>query len=367
MPFETRTYADHAATCWPKPPGVVDAVAAYLLDVGIANGRSQTARGTAAARVVSQCRTALRRRLEVPQSHQIILTSGGTDSLNLAIFGTVDAGNTIVCSDLDHSAVLRPAGIAGQVSRVPLNADGVIDLAAWERAIRVARPQLACITHASNVTGIIQPVHELSEIARHHGANVLIDACQTAGAIGLATAFDDADLVAMSGHKKLGGPLGVGVLIVGPNASLRPIRFGGTGESSSGLDPAVTQFEPGSQNVPAIAGLLAALESDASVTLEISTLDEVLAGSGFEDVVETSAERLPIRCFNVAGMSAQDVAVVLDSEFGVETRAGLHCAPQLHQSMKTDSRGGMVRVSFGPTSSQLDVERVAAALQDLTE
>lgn len=363
-----HVYADHAATSWPKPAAVVEAVRRYLTEIGVAPGRGSGSRTAAAERIVARCRSRLAEMFACPTEH-LVLTAGGTDSLNLAIRGLVGPDDAIVCSAVDHNAVLRPAALA-KLTVVPCDRFGRIDSIAWGEAIARVRPRLACINHASNVTGVVQDAGGLTQIAHEAGVPVLLDACQTAGEDRFDWAATGADLIAASGHKGLLGPLGVGLLAIRGDAMPQPLRLGGTGGSSEGLampDVVPLRYEAGSVNGPAIAGLLAAIENrPPAAPLDLSALDAALAtGSLSDPVAGTEAERLPTRSFAIDRLSPHDAAAILEASFGVEARAGLHCAPLMHESLGSAAGGGLVRVSFGPMSTQRDVDAVAAALGEL--
>ena len=363
MPQSRTIYADHAATSWPKPPMVIAAIADYMAEVGVAAGRGQSSRSEAAARLVRSCRLRLANLFGVAEPSRVVFTAGGTDSLNLVIRGLLRAGDAAACSQIDHNAVLRPLhSVVGDKRCVAAaDRDSLIDRQRWAFACRGSR--LACINHASNVTGTIQPVTELVDIARRHGAAILLDACQTAGMLPIDVDREGYDYVAFGAHKGLLGPLGLGVLLIGPNAEIPcPLRRGGTGSDSelAGMPTTLPDtLEAGSLNVPAIAGLAAALDAPRS-SLDLEPLDETLAAGDW--LVYGGGERLPTRCVAHPGMKPAELAATLESVGGLETRAGLHCAPLAHQALGSS---GAVRISFGGTSLQSDVEAAAETLREV--
>ena len=364
-----RIYADHAATSWPKPPGVIDAMTDFAKRVGVSHGRGGSAAAMESARLVDRCRGRLRQLFGVDSDKQIVFTAGGTDGLNLVIRGLLRAGDRAVASQVDHNAVLRPlAASAGVTTIVVADRTGTVDREQWVAACD-GTVRLACINHASNVTGTVQPVVELAAAAKKAGAVVLLDACQTAGDPSVDWPSLGVDYIATGTHKGLLGVLGLGVLVaMDPNAPRPlPLRYGGTGTQSESLEQPFDLphcYETGSLNTPAIAALDAALaRRDGLVTPDLTELDVALDESGWH-VAGVGTQRMGTRCIWHEAMTASEVASVLEGAFGIESRAGLHCAPLMHRAIGTPP-GGAVRLSFGPTSRPDDVAAVADAVRQL--
>ena len=181
-----RIYLDNAATSFPKPPGVVEAVTRYLTDEGVSLGRASTRSGEETARRVSQLRTKLGQFFGAGPGDEVVFTFSGTDSLNMAFHGFLKPGDHVVTTDIEHNSVLRPLewlrqrGIA--VTHVPCDSAGRVATDDIRQAIR-PETRLLAVSHASNVTGTIQPIADFAELARKHGSRILVDACQTAGHI----------------------------------------------------------------------------------------------------------------------------------------------------------------------------------------
>ncbi|MGE0610694.1 MAG: aminotransferase class V-fold PLP-dependent enzyme, partial [Pirellulales bacterium] len=232
-----RIYLDNAATSWPKPDAVYDAVDRYQRECGAAYGRGVYAEATQAARLVEAARQGLAKWLGAGDPRRIAFTCNGTDAINLALHGLLRAGDHVVTTVVEHNSVLRPLRYledAGQINvdRVPCDGQGLVDAEAIRLALR-PNTRLIALTHVSNVTGAIQPVDAVSAIAQEQGALLLIDAAQSAGHLPLNLARLPADLLAAPGHKGLLGPLGTGFLYVRPGLELRPVRQGGTGSHSN--------------------------------------------------------------------------------------------------------------------------------------
>lgn len=376
-----RIYLDNAATSFPKPPGVVEAVTRYLTNEGVSLGRATTRSGEEAARRVSQLRTKLGQFFGAGPGDEVVFTFSGTDSLNMALHGFLKPGDHVVTTDIEHNSVLRPLewlrqrGIA--VTHVPCDSAGRVATDDIRQAIR-PETRLLAVSHASNVTGTIQPIAAFAELARKHGSRILVDACQTAGHIPISIRDAGIDFLACSGHKGLRGPLGTGVLVIARDAvpDLESFRQGGTGShSDSPLQPAAgpDKYETGNHNTPGLLGLAAALEWIEQEELgalherEAAQTARLQEGLRYLPNVRVPGpepdERVPVVSFVIEGFDSRDVASILDAEFGIEVRAGLHCAPRIHTALGTLPYGGTVRLSPGlaTTDGQIDAALDAVA------
>ena len=262
-------YLDNAATSFPKPDCVCDAVDVWLRGGAAAAGRGTHHKAEAAGRMIDECRRQLATLLGVPIPAQIVFTLNCTDSLNTVLQGFLQPGDTVMATALDHNSVLRPLEalkqrIGIEVEIIPFDpVTGLINAQRFSEVLAEKKIRLAILNHASNVTGRVQSVAELTRVAHMHGALVLLDAAQTAGHWPLSMAELDVDFLAAAGHKGLLGPLGTGILCLrrGLETQLQPLRFGGTGTSSESLaqpSDMPARFESGNLNLPGIVGLHAA-------------------------------------------------------------------------------------------------------------
>ncbi len=380
-----RIYLDNAATSYPKPPGVAEAVARALGDEGAAEGRSATRAALRVHDVVARCRQRVARLLGAPSAERIVFTFNGTDSLNLALHGLLRPGDHVVTSAIEHNSVLRPLrqlrdrGV--EVTSVAADRQGRVSVDHVKIALR-EKTRLVALVHASNVSGAIQPLDEVGEVARAHGAFFLVDAAQSAGHIPIDVSRSPIDLLAAPGHKGLLGPLGTGILYVGPGVEehLGSIRQGGTGSQSED-DHQPTRlpdkYECGNHNVPGLFGLEAALAWIEERTVsqiglhERELTEELVAGlapvPGLKIHGPGSAdERVGVVSVTLDGFEPQELATVLDGSFGIETRAGLHCAPGAHHCLGTFAGGGTLRMSVGPFTTPEHIETAVAAFRALT-
>jgi cysteine desulfurase family protein len=378
-------YLDNAATSWPKPPAVFDAVDRYQRECGAAVGRSATRRAADLQAVVDRCRRSLAEFLNAESAKSIVFAFNGTDALNLALHGWIAPGDHVVTSVAEHNSVLRPLRTAQDrlsvaVDYAPVDASGIVDPDAIRRLIR-PRTRLIALTHASNVTGALQPIAEIGAIAREADIAFLVDAAQTAGHVPIDVRAMNIDFLACSGHKGLLGPLGTGVLSVRPGRErdLRPVRQGGTGsvsESEHPPDQMPDRYESGNHNAPGIVGLDAAMRwireqgldairaHEMELTAHLLERLRLVPGVtlfGPEDV----NRRVGTVSFRLDGLDAQTCATLLDSEFGIETRGGLHCAPRMHKALGTLDEGGLVRFSIGPFNTRDDIDAAAQAVAQL--
>lgn len=379
-----RIYLDNAATSWPKPEAVYQAVQSYLRDNGAPAGRSTYVEALQAQQIVDQTRHRVRELFGAPNDSQIVFTFNGTDALNLCIHGVLRPGDHVVTSSVEHNSVLRPLMAWRQrfgvdVSYVPADEHGVVaadDVAACLRP----KTRLVVLTHASNVTGALQPIDEIGAVVRANHSLFLVDAAQTAGHVPIDLCTLPVDMLATSGHKGLLGPLGTGLVCFAPGVAsqVHTTRHGGTGtDSFSDEQPTVgpQKFESGNLNVAGLAGLLAGIEyllargphiraHEAQLT---RALLEMLGQERGVTIYGPPADgaRVGVVSFNAEDCDPHDVVSLLDATDRIQLRAGLHCAPRIHQSLGTSPRGGTVRASLGPWNTEMHIERLATSLATL--
>ena len=378
-----RIYLDNAATSWPKPDAVYYAVDNYQRHNGAAAGRGAYRSAQSAERIVSQCRKRCADLIGAATPQQIIFTLNGTDALNLALHGLLRDGDHLVTSVCEHNSVLRPLHALRQARSITFDAvgcdaQGFIDPDDIRRAV-TARTRLIALTHASNVTGAVQPLAEVGRIAAERNVLFLVDAAQSLGHLALSVKELGCHLLAAPGHKGLLGPLGTGILYLAEEVKteLRPLRQGGTGTRSDDPQQPATlpeRFESGNLNVPGIVGLNAGIGwlHEQGLTafhkqelqlreLLLQSLSEIPGVTIYGP--QTNQPAVGLVSFNIAGFDPQEVAAALDSAAGIEVRSGLHCAPLMHAGLGT-APGGAVRVSFGPFTTAGDIAAVSAAVRD---
>jgi len=382
-----RCYLDNAATTFPKPEVVYDAVDQYQRLSGASPGRGVSAAVLSASQVVSRCRSDLARLLGLGQPERLVFGFSGTDLLNTAIQGLLQPGDRVLYTALEHNSVLRPLHelcfrLDLKLVEVPASHLGTVSADAFREALE-SRPRLAIFSHASNVSGAILPIHDFVDLCVRSGTLTLVDACQSAGHFPFSLSDCPVDLWVSSGHKHLLGPPGTGVLYLrdGLEERVRPFRFGGTGqESQSELQPAglPQRFEAGTLNAPGLHGLAAAVEWIRTQTLSsLYTHEQRLTQQFLEGLARLprvtlhgpplGVPRLGLVSISLTGLDPQESAIILEQSFGIETRAGLHCSPRAHQALGTLAKGGTLRFSFGPFTTPHDIDHALQALAALTD
>lgn len=380
-----RIYLDNAATTWPKPEAVYQAVDRYQREIGAPNGRSGYCEAQESNRIVERARRGVAELIGAADPSHVIFGLNCSDMLNLAIRGVVRPGDHVVTTVCDHNSVLRPlralseeAGV--EVSYVPCDGQGFVSPDDVRAAIR-PHTRLVAVNHASNVTGAIQPVEEIGQIVRGTDALFLVDAAQSLGHVPLDVRKLSVDLLAAPGHKGLLGPLGTGVLFIrsGVERELKPLRYGGTGtQSDEDRQPneLPQKYEPGNHNLVGLAGLVAATEFLREETIEAvhahhtqlarRLIDEL---SEIEGVTihgpQLAADRTSVVSVTVDGYEPQELAAILDSTYRVQCRAGLQCAPRMHAALGTTTGGGTLRFSPGFATTSDEIGTAMAALQEI--
>ena len=372
-------YLDNAATSYPKPPQVIRAMAGTLEKLGANPGRGGHHLAVCAGRVVQRCREELAELAGVRQSERVIFTHSCTESLNLAISGTLHEGDEVLCSHGEHNAVMRLLdryAAAGQITVqvMPPDETGILQPHTLQRMIS-PKTALVIICHASNVTGVVQPVGRLGAVCRENGVPLLVDAAQTAGMLDISLAALNADMVAMPGHKGLLGPHGTGVLILGEGMEPEPLMCGGTGSASESLrqpDMLPDRYESGTLNLPGIAGLLAGVKFVRAHQAEIHQYEQHLARrlrtqleamDRLTLLGHPDAPRMGMVSFVPRGMDVSALSDDLDRS-GVAVRGGLHCAPSIHTWLGT-LQSGAVRASVGIYNTEQEMDDTAAIIARL--
>lgn len=377
-------YLDNAATSFPKPEAVYRAMDAFARTTLANPGRAGHRMALASEHALNDARHRLNRFLGGQGPERVVFTLNGTDGLNIAFKGFLNPGDHVITSDLEHNSVSRPLvamASRGEIELTHVSADGegLLDPDTIRKVIG-PKTKLIAITHASNVLGALQPVKEIGAICRERGVTFLVDAAQSVGVVPIDVQAMHIDLLSFPGHKGLFGPTGTGVLYVSPRITLRPWREGGTGgDSSSPQQPVEMPFalEGGTPNVLGIVGMIAGLDFVEKETPEKLRAHEVkliqklreklLAMDGFEVFGPKSPEhKVGALSFRWEGLAAQDLGAILDSQFDIAVRPGLHCAPYIHKSSKSFP-DGLVRASPGPFITEADIDALIAALTSICE
>jgi cysteine desulfurase family protein len=399
-------YLDNAATSFPKPPQVMEAMMHFMKDVGANPGRAGHPLSLEAGRIVQNTREGLATLFNIPDTTRIVFTSNVTESLNTVIYGFLNPGDHVIVSAMEHNSVIRPLKDLEERSIIdltvaPCDRKGFLDTDALPGLIR-KNTALMALNHASNVCGTIQDVREVRE--RIGDIPLLLDAAQTAGCYPIDVEADGIDFLAFTGHKALLGPQGIGGLYIREGLRCRPLKRGGTGSVSEKMvqpDFLPDALESGTQNNVGIAGLGAALEfvlregvdriREHEVRLTSALLRSLHHLPGltiygplraeqqtstvsltFDSVLPVGSEHVPSGCGSVnlawmeEGLLPEDAGNRLKEGYDILVRVGLHCAPLAHQTLGTFPEGS-VRISMGYFNTLEEMDYTAEALRKIVE
>jgi cysteine desulfurase family protein len=376
-------YLDNAATTYPKPKTVYKSVMDAMTRYGANPGRGSHAMAIEGARVIYETRELLAELFNLDDPMRVILTFNATDGLNMAIKGILKPGDHVVTTAMEHNSVLRPIkemennGVENTI--VSCSNEGKINVEDIEAAIK-SNTRMVVTTHVSNLTGTIFPIEKIGEICKKRNILYLVDGSQSAGVLEIDMIKQHIDFLAVPGHKGLLGPQGTGALLINNDAVIKELKEGGTGSESS--NPHQPDFYPdkleaGTHNLPGIAGLNAGLKyilnkgTKSILNHEKNILETFINEMrknpkiviyGPEDISDRSGV-VPI---NIEGMDSSEVAYILDTEYNIAVRPGLHCAPLAHKAIGTENIGA-VRFGVGPFTKRTDVMAAVKALNEISE
>ena len=379
-------YLDNAATTFPLPVCVCDEMDRVNRSLSVNSGRGSYRLSQQASKIVECTRESLAGLMGIEDAGRIIFSASATLAVNQVLGGRGWSRNeTVYVSPYEHNAVLRPLFALKErygfdIYELPLlHGKMEIDLKLMRDMFSLNRPSLVCCTHISNVTGYILPAEQIAKIAKEYGADVLIDASQSAGLVKINT--ENIDYLIFAGHKTLYGPFGIGGAVLGRNVKPEPFIYGGTGSSSLDLkmpDAVPARYEPGSINISAAAGLGAAVkyientEMDKIFKHEKKLTEELIRGLSVIKGVKTYLpddleSHVGIVSFNVEEYTAGECGQILDSDFNIAVRTGYHCAAFIHKYLADKAYLGTVRASVGLFTSIDDVEKFIEAVEKIAE
>ena len=383
-----RIYLDQASTSFPKAPGVAQAMMDYLTMNGSNVNRGCYSSAYSAEEVIYETRQLLAELFHFSRCKNVIFTPNITTSLNFILKGLLKPGNHILVSAMEHNAVMRPivqlAACGISFDRIPCRKDGSMLLEQVEPLIRPETKAIVTL-HASNVCGTRMPLTALGEICQRHHLYFIVDSAQTAGIVPIDMTASHIDALAFTGHKGLRGPQGTGGFLVTEELAqqMEPLISGGTGSVSHTEeipDFLPDRFEPGTPNLPGIFGLHEALlflksqnymqtsyEKEEALTSyflqQLFALDDTekhIRIIGKKDLTDRNA----VVSIQTPEMDMAQVAWQLDSEYGIMTRVGLHCAPNAHKTLGTYP-AGTIRFSFGPENTQEELDAAIYGLKKI--
>lgn len=377
-------YLDHAATSWPKPPAVTEAVINAMLNDAANPGRGSHAMAVRASRILFETRKHLAKLFNIKNPNDIAFTSNTTMSLNMAIKGWLKPGDHVIATSVEHNSVRRPLyyleqTIGIEVTYVESDERGFLNLDDVANAIR-PNTTLAVVNHSSNLLGTIMPVAEIAELTKKHGIKLLVDAAQSAGIIPVDVRAMGIDMLAFPGHKGLLGPQGTGGLYINPELDLVPLLHGGTGSQSEAREqPQVRpdRYEAGTQNTPGLAGLKAGVQYVLNETVQkIHTKEWTLTQRLLEGLKSVNGvklmgpdlgeQRTGIVAFNLTGVDPSELSFILDQHYRIAVRAGFHCTPLAHACAGT-AETGAIRASVGVFTTNEEIDTLAMAIKEIAQ
>lgn len=377
-------YLDNAATSFPKPPEVWQAMAHFLERAGGNPGRSGHRLSVEAGRIVYNTREALAELFNAPDPLRIIFTLNATHAINLVLRGLLHPGDRVVTTRMEHNAVMRPLRALEQqgvqVSSVPCERDGSLNLETLRRSIAPGT-RLVVVNHASNVVGTILPIADIARIAHAAGALMLVDAAQTAGVVPIDVQAMQIDLLAFTGHKGLLGPPGTGGLVINDNVEVKriePLVRGGTGSRSEFEEQPADlpdRYESGTPNGVGIAGLGAGVHWVMQRGIETIRAHEIALTQMLINGLQTipgvtvhgpgnAQQSTAVVSITVQGHEVSEVGGRLDDEFSILSRVGLHCAPAAHRTIGTFPKG-TVRLAPSVFTTRAEIETTIGAIRSI--
>lgn len=374
-------YLDNGATSFPKPPAVAEQIYHYVRDVGATINRSVYASAQSAGMVTYSLRERLARFFRFSHPNHVVLTAGNTMSLNMVLKGYLHSGDHCLVSSMEHNAVMRPLvqlqeeGVS--FDRIPCNREGLLDPDDIPALLR-PNTKLVVVAHGSNVGGGVQDIEAIGAICAQRGIHFVVDAAQTAGHYPID--FEKAHLSALTvpGHKGLMGPSGIGALLLRPDFAkeLSPLVTGGTGSASdSEIQPDYMpdRFESGTSNLPGIYGFEAALAFLEEVGIDaLRAHDQALTArfmAGLRDLPQVRlvgpgelSHRVGVISVDFTEKDNAECSYILETEYNIMTRCGMHCAPSAHKTLGTFPQG-VVRFSLGWYNTEEDVDAALEAIR----
>jgi cysteine desulfurase family protein len=369
-------YFDNAATSYPKPEEVAQAMFRFSQGVGASPGRSGHRLAIEAGRIVLEARERISQLFGGKDSSRVVFGLNATEGINQGLKGLLRPGDHLITSSMEHNSVMRPLRALEreglEISVLPCSPEGFLDPQGVRKSIR-KNTKMVVLNHGSNVVGTLQPLAEIGGVCRRQGILFFVDAAQSAGAVPIDMEGERIDLLAFTGHKALFGPQGTGGLVIGERVEekdLIPMKRGGTGsrsEMEEQPDFLPDSCESGTPNTVGLAGLLAGLGFVMKVGVERirhheKRLTERLLG-GLREIrgltvygPRDAEKQLGTVSFNIGDMAPSEIGLKLDEEYGILCRVGLHCSPSSHRTMGTFPRGTVrFGLSYLSTPEEVDL------------
>ncbi|MGH4121439.1 MAG: aminotransferase class V-fold PLP-dependent enzyme [Clostridium sp.] len=379
-----KIYLDNAATTFPKPPEVYTSMMNYITNIGTNPGRGASTASLVGNKVILNCRYALMDFFHFDKVENVIFTPNITTSLNTLIKSVVKQGWHVITSSMDHNATLRPLNALCQkgiieLDIIPCSKEGLLNIEDFINSLK-PNTKLVVLSHSSNIIGTIQPLEAIGKICKDKGIFFVIDAAQTAGVLPLDFYKLNCNALAFTGHKSLLGPQGIGGFLIDDNLNKQCTTFieGGTGSLSSSIiqpDFLPDKFESGTLNGPGVAGLLEGINFINTRGLDsIRQHEEYLCENFINGLLNINSieiygctdisKRTAAISINSTKIDNSELGFILDTEYGITTRTGLHCAPLAHETIGTYPTGTL-RFGIGPFNDIKDINYTLNSLNSI--
>ncbi|MFH1677180.1 MAG: aminotransferase class V-fold PLP-dependent enzyme [bacterium] len=387
--MEKLIYLDNAATSFPKPDIVHDTVREFYSTKGVNPGRTGCDLAIAAEEMIHDTRKSFSEFFnkslidsgKTKDPNRLVFTMNATMSLNLIINGMVGPGDHVITTMVEHNSVIRPVNHkvrdGAEATYIVPDSEGYIDPEDIRKAIK-KNTTLVIVNHGSNVTGVVQDLKAIGKVCRDEGVPLAVDSAQTAGVLPIDMADCNISFLSFTGHKGLFGPTGTGGICVADDAEIKGTIYGGTGVRSAvpyHLEEYPYRLEAGTLNLAGISGLNAGLKWVLGKGIENIYSHEMgllkMLQEGLSEIKEVKfwgtknlKDRVATLSMTVANYDASDIGTLLDVEYGILTRTGLHCAPLIHEHHGSVPRG-TVRFSAGPFNTKEHIESALTAIREI--
>lgn len=383
--MEKMIYLDNGATSFPKPEEVYKFMDHFYRNFGVNPGRSGYDLCLESGEVIESTRKQMAAFFNGKDPNRLCFSYNSTDALNLIINGLLEKGDHAISTTIEHNSVLRPLyhqseynGV--EVDYIPVDSKGFVDPDDFPKKFK-KNTKLVIVNHASNVIGTVQPIKEIGKHCKERGIPFAIDASQSAGKIPIDLEEHNVDVVAFTGHKSLLGPTGIGGLYVKDNVEIRHTRAGGTGVRSAvrtHLFEYPYRLEYGTLNSVGVAGLHTGVKWLEEKGMEAIHEHEMkltaMLRDGLKDVegitmycMDDLTDHIGIFLFNIAGFEALNVGTLLDVDYNIACRTGLHCAPLIHEHLGTADIHGAVRFGVGPFNTEEHINIAIDAVKEIAK
>jgi cysteine desulfurase/selenocysteine lyase len=378
-------YLDNGATSYPKPEEVYTFMDQFYRNFGVNPGRSGYDLCMEAGEIIENTRKMLTEFFNGTDPDRLCFSYNSTDALNLIIYGILQEGDHAITTTIEHNSVLRPLyhlhkfnGV--ELDYVPFDNQGFVDPDDFSKRFK-PNTKLVIVNHASNVIGTIQPIREIGKLCRDKGIPFAVDASQSAGKIPIDMEIHNIDIIAFTGHKSLFGPTGIGGLYVRDGIEIRHTRAGGTGVRSAvrtHLEEYPYRLEYGTLNSVGVAGLHAGVKWVLNQGLDKIHAHEMRLTSLLRDGLreidgvtlycqDDIAQHIGVLLFNVDGLEALNTGTILDVDYNIASRTGLHCAPLVHEQIGTSAVHGAVRFGIGPFNTEGHIQTAIQAVREISD